>query len=257
MEKKLGVFDASMALLRKSMPTFAGRNANEVECTPDAHVRCSPLGENAWAIGLTLGASHRAQCNRPRTCIHFVLDNSGSMGNNSKHAQECFAELVSLASGGCSLVAFDSTAKSIGEKFRTPEEFRAAKLPPQGGTNITAGLEAAVQIVQRSELEEADSDDQRAHHVIVLLSDGAHGTGPKPQDRIPVVGTEMRSKFPMLRLSVVVVGVTQNSDTSMGMLMKQSLETVALPSLDPIYFASTPAMMGEVLAQMHEGFACL
>jgi hypothetical protein len=43
----------------------------------------------------------------------------------------------------------------------------------------------------------------------------------------------------------------------MGMLMKQSLETVALPALEPIYFASTPAMMGEVLSQMHDGLASI
>merc|ERR1719453_229390 len=41
------------------------------------------------------------------------------------------------------------------------------------------------------------------------------------------------------------------------MLMKQSLETVPLPALDPIYFASTPAAMSEALAQMHEGLACM
>jgi hypothetical protein len=43
----------------------------------------------------------------------------------------------------------------------------------------------------------------------------------------------------------------------MGMLLKQSLETVALPSLDPIYFASTPAVMGNVLKEMHQGLASL
>ncbi|CAE8620147.1 unnamed protein product, partial [Polarella glacialis] len=53
------------------------------------------------------------------------------------------------------------------------------------------------------------------------------------------------------------VGVTGNSNTSMGMLLKQSLETVALASLEPIYFASTPQAMGEVLGQMHEGLASI
>jgi hypothetical protein len=42
----------------------------------------------------------------------------------------------------------------------------------------------------------------------------------------------------------------------MGMLLKQSLETVALP-LDPIYFASTPQVMGDVLKEMHVGLASL
>jgi hypothetical protein len=43
----------------------------------------------------------------------------------------------------------------------------------------------------------------------------------------------------------------------MGMLLKQSLETVALPSLNPIYFASTPQVMSTVLQEMHAGLASL
>jgi hypothetical protein len=35
------------------------------------------------------------------------------------------------------------------------------------------------------------------------------------------------------------------------------LETVPLPSLDPIYFASTPQGMTDVLGQMHTGLAAL
>mmetsp|Transcript_60168 Transcript_60168/g.188446 ORF Transcript_60168/g.188446 Transcript_60168/m.188446 type:complete len:1143 (+) Transcript_60168:55-3483(+) len=225
-------------------------------CTSkEVHVRCSPLGEGTWVVGLSLGAGHRARCSRPPTRFHIVLDNSGSMGTNSRHAKECFADLVGLASGPCSLIAFDSKAVLLGESFRSPAEFRAARLPPQGGTNITAGVEAALGIIRRS--EESCMDEQRTHHVLVLLSDGAHQIGPRPEERLPDIGAKLKADFPLLRLSVVVVGVTRSSNTSMGMLMKQSLETVPLPALEPIYFASTPAAMGEALGQMHEGFASL
>jgi len=148
-------------------------------------------------------------------------------------------------------------AQVLGQDFKTPAQFCSAKLPRQGGTNITAGLEAALEIMKENEMKEEESAGQRTHHVLVLLSDGKHNRGPKPTDQLPGIGANLRENFSMLRLSVVVVGVTANSDTSMGMLMKHTLESVALPALEPIYFASTPTMMGEVLSQMHQGLAAL
>lgn len=231
--------------------------SSDTQDVPSVNIRCGPLDNDAWVVGLRVGHDHPARCNRAPTRFHFVLDNSGSMGRNSVLAKDCFAELVALANGPCSLIAFESSATLVGDYFQSPTELRAAILPRQGGTNITAGLEAAVEVIKRAEMKEAESDCMRTHHVLVLLSDGAHTTGPRPEQRLPVVGAELQAAFPRLRLSVVVVGVTRNSDTSMGMVMKQSLETVSLPALEPIYFASTPTMMNEVLSQMHEGLACM
>mmetsp|Transcript_123085 Transcript_123085/g.359351 ORF Transcript_123085/g.359351 Transcript_123085/m.359351 type:complete len:1144 (+) Transcript_123085:57-3488(+) len=230
---------------------------NDVQSVPDVRARCGSLADGTWVMGLTLGPDHPTRSKRPSTRFHFVLDNSGSMGRNSQHAKDCFSDLVGFASGPCSLVAFDSSATLLGENFQSPAQFRAAALPRQGGTNITAGLEAAVEVVRRHEAKEADSGGERTHHVLVLLSDGAHMVGPRPEERLPGLGAELRAGFPMLRLSVVVVGVTCSSNTSMGMLMKQGLETVALPALEPIYFASTPTAMDGVLSQMREGLASL
>lgn len=217
--------------------------------------RCVGLGKGVWAVGVSLGSAHPARNERPPTRFHFVLDNSGSMGRNTHHAKECFAELVALANAPCSLVAFESKAVSLGESFRTVDQMRAAPLPRQGGTNITAGLENAVEIIQRCEREHEGKE--RTHHILVLLSDGQHTVGTRPEQRLPGLGVELHAALPELRLSVVVVGVTGNSNTSMGMLLKQTLETVALPSLEPIYFANTPALMDEALRNMHEGFATL
>lgn len=228
---------------------------NKEGVVPNVAARSEALSDGVWVVGLTLSGDHPARSHRPPTRFHFVLDNSGSMGSNTRHAKECFADLVGLANGPCSLVAFDSQARLLGETFCSPEAFRAAKLPNQGGTNITAGVEAAVDIIKRCESHSIEGE--RTHHVLVLLSDGAHTVGPKPELRLPGLGAELHAGFPALRLSVVVVGVTRSSDTSMGMLLKQSLETVALPALEPIYFANTPAMMGQVLSQMHAGLASL
>lgn len=220
-----------------------------------ASARCEALGSGAWAVGLCLGADHPARSRRPPTRLHFVLDNSGSMGGNSQHAQECFADLVDLASGPCSMVAFDSSAHLLGDHFRTAQEVRSARLPRQGGTNITAGVERALEVIRAC--EEGSGSGERPHHVLILLSDGAHMVGPRPQERLPVLGSQLRAALPALRLSVAVVGVTRSSDTSMGMLLKTSLETVVLADLEPIYFAASPSEMREVLGQMHAGMASL
>jgi len=219
--------------------------------------RCAALGDGTWVVGLRLGAEHPARKRRPATRFHFVLDNSGSMGSNSQIAKDCFADLVSVANGPCSLVAFESKAVLLGEGFRTADAMRKAQLPRQGGTNITAGIEAAVDVIRRCAAQEAKDDSEASHHVLVLLSDGAHRQGERPEVRLPKLGAELHAELPTLRLSVVVVGVTRDSNTSLGMLLKQSLETVSLPALEPIYFASTPQLMGEALKEMHAGLASL
>jgi hypothetical protein len=179
------------------------------------------------------------------------------MSRNTKNARDCFSDLVEIASGPCSLTVFSNHAETLGDKFRTASGMRAVDLPRQGQTNITAGVEAALEIIKRYESAQADEQDQPSHHVLVLLSDGAHNVGPRPEVELPLVGSKLHAEFPELRLSVVVVGVTANSNTSMGMVLKQSLETVALPSLNPIYFASTPQVMCDVLKEMHVGLAAL
>jgi len=222
-----------------------------------ASARYMTLGEGVWALGVRLSPDHPLRLHRPPTQFHFVLDNSGSMGQNTHNARDCFSDLVEIASGPCSLTVFDQHAETLGEKFRTAAAMRAVVLPRQGQTNITAGVEAALKVIRRCEVAQADEQDQPTHHVLVLLSDGAHNAGPRPETQLPLAGNALRAAFPELRLSVVVVGVSSNSNTSLGMLLKQSLETVALPSLDPIYFASTPHVMGDVLKKMHVGLASL
>lgn len=218
-----------------------------------ARARHVAFDDCSWAIGLHLSSEHPALLYRPPTRFHFVLDNSGSMGHQTESARTCFSELVTVANGPCSLTVFSELATTLGEAFTSPAAMRAVALPRQGQTNISDGVTKALDIVSRCEATDAG----RTHHVLVLLSDGAHNRGPTPEATLPKLGKELLSTHPSLRLSVVVVGVTSNSNTSMGMLLKQSLETVALPALDPIYFASTPKDMGEVLQQMHRGLATL
>ena len=220
----------------------------EVE-PPNVYAKCTALGD-ASVISIRFGAEHPARTCTPSTRFHFVLDNSGSMGRNSQAAKECFADLASIPTLGVSLVSFDTTAQLLGEAFKTPQEMREVQLPRQGGTNISAGIQESVELIRKF----AEKED--SHHLLVLLSDGAHRSGPCPQDVLPMMGANLKKDFPRLRLSVVVVGVTSRSDTAMGMLLKETLETVPL-DLQPIYFVSSFQQMTETLQQMSEALASL
>jgi len=223
---------------------------------PQASARCMAVDDKTWAVGLRLHSEHPARSQQTPTRFHFVLDNSGSMGRNTAKAQECFSELVALASLPCSLTVFKHTADLLGSDFKTPEAMRSAPLPAQGQTNITQGIEVALDVIKKQHSVDVSSA-QLAHHVLVLLSDGAHNVGTPPAARLPELGAALRQAMPELRLSVVVVGVTASSDTSMGMLLKQTLETVPLELLEPIYFAPDSSRMTEVLQELSAGLAGL
>ncbi|CAJ1453665.1 unnamed protein product [Effrenium voratum] len=216
----------------------------------DLVARCTQLAD-ATVVGLRFSPDHAARAKIPPVRFHFVLDNSGSMGNNSLVAKERFADLASVATLGVSLVSFDSSAQLLGTAFTTPQQLRDVKLPRQGGTNITAGIQSSLAVIRKFAAEED------AHHLLVLLSDGQHMTGPAPRAALPQMGAELKKDFPQLRLSVVVVGVTRSSDTSLGMLLKETLETAPLPDLQPIYFADSPQQMTTTLEQMHVGLTSL
>mmetsp|Transcript_43851 Transcript_43851/g.121307 ORF Transcript_43851/g.121307 Transcript_43851/m.121307 type:complete len:1460 (-) Transcript_43851:350-4729(-) len=221
-----------------------------------ARARCMRLSKGHWVIGVRLSGNHPALVHRTPTRFHFVLDNSGSMGRNTELARTCFSELVGAANGPCSLTVFMSDARLMGDAFTSASEMRKAPLPPQSRTNITEGIASALDVVKRCHIAERESENS-THHVLVLLSDGAHNSGPKPEDRLPQMGAELKQLTPRVQLSVVVVGVTRSSDTSLGMMLKQNLETVALPALQPIYFAESQQGMADVLRLMQEALADL
>jgi len=249
--------DGEVVLRRsKSVDVRGDVNSDEQqERRAPARARLVQLDATTWALGLTLSPELPALTHRPPTRFHFVLDNSGSMGQNTERARQCFSQLVDVANGDCSLTVFSHEAVTLGEAFASPAAMCAVRLPPQGRTNISDGVARAVEIITRC--EQAEQTPGRTHHVLVLLSDGAHNSGPHPEQCLPAMGARLREAAPSLRLSVAVVGVTGSSNTSMGMLLKQSLETVAIPSLEPIYFAPSPGDMATVLDQMHTGLAAL
>lgn len=215
--------------------------------------RCTALDSNTFVLGLNnLHATDNEQDEAEvlPTRFHFVLDNSGSMGHLTTDARNCFSELVSRATAPCTLVCFTAVAHTIGRNFTTPEMMRASRLPAQGQTNITAGISMAIDIILDIESKHGSG---KTHHILVLLSDGEHNKGPYPGAEAPLLGKKVELASPNCQLSVIVVGVSRNSNTNMGMVMKTNLETLPLPSLLPIYFAVTPSDMKVALEQMREG----
>ena len=191
--------------------------------------------------------------------IHFVVDNSGSMGNLTREVTRVFSKLVdSAATRPCSLTLFHGDARVLSSNIMTTKEMIALPLPPQGGTNIPVGVKAAMKVITSKEQNEESRKlpaEQKTHHVLILLTDGHHNTGMGPNTEFPKIGLEAKSSIPHAQLSVVVVGITKNSSTSMGMLLKANLETVPLDTelVENIYFAASTTAMKTVTMKMVDG----
>lgn len=70
-----------------------------------------------WAMSIDLGPNSEDRTVEDKKksdpiAIHFVVDNSGSMGSNTKLVQEIFSEMVdSVATSPCSLTVFHDRGK--------------------------------------------------------------------------------------------------------------------------------------------------
>jgi hypothetical protein len=175
------------------------------------------------------------------------------MGAAASEARDCFAQLVVHASDPCSLTAFANRAEVLGSSLRTPAQVRDLRLPQQGQTDISGGVGRCLDTILELEAREPGV----VHHVLFLLSDGAHNVGPTPAHTFPRLGMELRAKTPHLRLSMVVVGITASSRTCDGMLGRSELETVPLHGLEPIYFAQSARDMSRTLDMLEAGISVL
>jgi hypothetical protein len=151
-------------------------------------VRSTFLDSSTFVLGVNLGNDIDYQQTLP-TRFHFVLDNSGSMGSLTSTARDCFAQLVNTSTAPCSLVVFADGAIEIGRNFVSADAMCKANLPQQGQTNITAGVGMALDIIVDIELAQGSG---QTHHVMVLLSDGAHNKGERPEAAAPRFGQEIR-----------------------------------------------------------------
>ncbi len=167
----------------------------------------------------------------------FVLDNSSSMGHYSHDALikiGCsFFDMACTVPG--TLIAFD-THTTIYENLANSKDVLKITLPRQNATDITTAIQKAIRCI-------ANDPDKSIHHVLTFLSDGQHNSGPMLTnfDDLKVqLGSDCK-------LSVIVVGIAQ-CDTSLGMRIKTSLETVSIPGLESIYFAKSHSEEFELVA---------
>ena len=148
-----------------------------------------------------------------------------------------------------------SLGQILSHNITTAKEMQRLGLPRQGTTNIPSGVEKALRVIFGREMHHLKcrkANSRRTHHILILLSDGQHNSGPTPEQVFPTLGDSLLEGT---KLSVIVVGFSQQSSTSMGMLLKKSVETVAFDAdmVQTIYFASTRAALKTSLARLKSG----
>eukprot|EP00667_Euglena_gracilis_P000773 EG_transcript_773 len=204
------------------------------------------LHADRWVVALQRTATERAE--PASVAIHFCLDNSGSMAGSSRTCLDCFSELVALATEPCTLTVFSDAAQTLSTSLRIPAEVTAVQLPAQGMTNITAGVGAMLQAVAA-----AAQAKPHTHHILILLTDGDHNSGEKPAAALPRLAAQFHAQVPQVKVSFLVIGVTAQSRTDLGMLVKTALETVPLPNLRSIYFCVQAQEMQDTLSELKTG----
>eukprot|EP00755_Sulcionema_specki_P023092 Sspe_Gene.1476::Locus_487_Transcript_1_1_Confidence_1.000_Length_3120::g.1476::m.1476 len=137
------------------------------------------------------------QQHKAKYAFHFASTTAGRWGGNTRRSLECFSKLVDMATSPCSLVAFADRGVVLGRHYKDAAMLAKESLPSQGCTNITDGVARSLEVLT------AQPD---VHHILVLLSDGHHNTGPPPDVNIPIMGKRLRHEHPNLKLSVIVVG---------------------------------------------------
>ncbi len=210
-----------------------------------------------WLLSVGVNKQHV----RSRVALHYVVDNSSSMGSMTKEVQNIFSEMVdSVATAPSSMTIFGTTAQILSSNITTGQMMRDLELPSQSCTNIPSGIEKAMRVIygqeMKSKMKKNESSSSTStssiHHILVLLSDGEHNTGPEPKIAFP----KLKGLVPDdVKLSVVVVGYSRHSNTSMGMLLKKSVETIPLntENVKQIYFARNNEGLNTALAELEVG----
>lgn len=232
---------ANLAKLGRSLPLTRSRSLHSKETTTVnendvhvAHARAFAIADDRWIVGVTKTGGTKK---KPDVAFHLCLDNSGSMGYQTEAMKDAFAEILDgMPCAPSSLTVFAEKAETLSADLDSGDQVRALRLPRQGRTNISAGVQAMIDCVLASSAQ---------HHVLVLLSDGAHNVGPAPSQVFEAQG--QRLKDAGVRASVVVVGLTAGSQTSVGMLLRSKAETVCLDELQPIYFVKNMRNAREAL----------
>ena len=221
----------------------------DISMPGDVCLKAFELGDGHHSILKLYPGEKVFDGNEKKLAFHFVLDNSGSMHNNTKNAQQAFSPLVDVATVPCSLTVFSSSAEVCDSKLANSKVMADIPLPGQGCTNISEGVRQSLEVILQ---QEEQKSSMSTHHVMVLLSDGQHNEGEKPEECFPKLKKMMHDRAPDIQLSCIVIGVTSDSCTDLGMLFKTMLETVSLDDVCPIYYCASFEAMPKVLRQLQD-----
>ena len=220
------------------------------------------VGKENWALSVN-PPTNKTPTAMP-VALHFVVDNSKSMGRLSKEVISTFADMIDrVASAPCSLTVFGTSARVLSSTIERTQEMKDLDPGPQGRTNIPAGIDKSLGVILKQERMKKNNDDEennkKVHHVMILLTDGAHNSGTVPKKAFPTFRDRIFGKNPDLNLSVVVVGFSRNSSTVMGMLLKTSIETVPLDPdmVQSIYFATSRDGLHLTMKKISDGVAAV
>lgn len=213
--------------------------------------------QGCWFGKLKLNENDPSNLNqqkeKPLVKMILLVDNSASMGQNTRLATQTIGKAMfnldqsKIDTLPGTIIFFDNRATIISDNIESPGDIDKIHYPSQGRTNITAGIQMAVNHIM-------SYGKSNVHYIITFLSDGDHNSGPMIDMNL---ARTMRQKLDEydIRLSVIVVGVTSNSDTKLGMIIKTGLENVEMKALESVYYAKNMSDMYDVLSKLNEGCA--
>lgn len=182
----------------------------------------------------------------------LLLDNSGSMGSNTRSALDTFGNGIFGSNGDKELpgvvIAFDSNVK-LYENIVNEKSIKDIKLPQQCCTDITNAFKTSIEYIENH--QKKCPKDLDVHYILTFLSDGVHNVGPT-LDSSCIKNFKKVIETYQVNLSIIVVGIASN-DTKLGMLIKTSLETLPIESLKSVYYANGFREMVPVINEIVEG----
>uniref|UniRef100_A0A7S1L5E2 VWFA domain-containing protein n=1 Tax=Neobodo designis TaxID=312471 RepID=A0A7S1L5E2_NEODS len=204
---------------------------------------------------------------KPATVLNVILDNSMSMGSHARTGVEALVE--PLAGSGLFdrgvVTLFDDGARSF--VADTAEQVRklAADMPRQGMTNIlggvTHGMDATTKRVAAAIRDKAHpfAANSPVHVVTVMLTDGAHNTGPRPDpENLRAAHTTFANAMRKAGAAhvlhtVIMFCLTESSDATVSMHVKGAFENADVAGLPNVFFAKTHHEMTGALTSVIAG----
>lgn len=214
-------------------------------------VRVSKIGTK-WIYKIRSG---KRSIQKKNIQIILAVDNSGSMGHYTRQSiniigKGMFAlnrDTINMIPGWIAL--FSDFSDILKGQIRSPDDLEYITYPRQGRTNITSGLQCVVEGIEYQLINKAVPPD--THFVVVFLSDGQHNEGPHPESRLDSFRNILDKNN--ANVSWLVVGLSSQSKTDLGMKIKTQLETVPMDDLDNIYYANTTNEMNSILETLQSG----